>query len=268
MLFSSSRRGGAKTAPSVYPRIPFHGLRAVQLLSSVIVGGIMSYFMYHLTHDHWPTPWTFIFLMASSLFSIAALTFTICLHCFVGLKSDLNIGINGFNALLWTLSWSLLTWYMSPTLKHTCDVENWREDVGIMVCRIYKALFAFAFLGMISTIAALLLDFYVRGQSNRRGIYKLHDLDSKASRPRPEAPAGPFTDPSSATYGSGGLAEPRESEAWDAPRMSMGPYSEEKNARSGDLGLEGLRRGGYGAPEEQHLYAEDTGYHGGHLEKP
>ena len=50
----------AKTAPSHYPRVPFHLLRFGQLLSSLVVGGIMSFFMYHLTHDHWKTPWTFI----------------------------------------------------------------------------------------------------------------------------------------------------------------------------------------------------------------
>lgn len=53
-----SRR--AKTAPSHYPRVPFHLLRFGQLLASLIVGGIMSFFMWHLTHDHWQTPWTFI----------------------------------------------------------------------------------------------------------------------------------------------------------------------------------------------------------------
>lgn len=86
-------------------------------------------------------------LMASSLFSVAALCVTIVLHCCVGLKPDLNIAINGFLSLLWVVSWSLLTWYMNPTLQNMCDVEHWQEDTGIMVCRIYKALFTFAFFG-------------------------------------------------------------------------------------------------------------------------
>ena len=29
-----------------------------------------------------------------------------------------------------------------------CDFEHWDEDVGIMVCRIYKALFAFTLVGL------------------------------------------------------------------------------------------------------------------------
>ena len=52
----------AKTAPSHYPRVLFHGIRAMQLISSLVVGGIMSYFMYQLTHDNWTTPWTFIWV--------------------------------------------------------------------------------------------------------------------------------------------------------------------------------------------------------------
>lgn len=40
-------------------RVPFHAIRAAQLVSSIIVGSIMAFFIYHLQHDHWPTPWTF-----------------------------------------------------------------------------------------------------------------------------------------------------------------------------------------------------------------
>lgn len=59
-MFQQPFHRRAKTAPSHYPRVPFHLLRFCQLLASLIVGGIMSFFMWHLTHDHWQTPWTFI----------------------------------------------------------------------------------------------------------------------------------------------------------------------------------------------------------------
>lgn len=129
----------------------------------------MSYFIYQLIHDRWDTPWTFIWvclklswksgalrtnaddgtqLTTASLFSIAALLVTIILHCCVGLTSRLNLAVNGFLLVLWAVSWSLLTWFMSPTLANMCDVEHWHEDTGIMICRIYKALFAFTLLGL------------------------------------------------------------------------------------------------------------------------
>ena len=195
------------------------------------------------------------------------------MHCFVGLNPRLNVIVNGFLAILWCLSWSLLTWYMSGTLRNMCDVEHWREAVGIMVCRIYKALFSFTLLGMyvkvvlllpevcdanfnrLSTLSALALDIYVRRQQTRRGIYRLQDLDTK---PHPEATRGPFTEGTS--YSQGGLAEPRESEAWEAPRPSTGPYGEQSNSSSPHA----LHQG-YSVPDNQFDY--DTGYRGGHEQR-
>ncbi|KAK4540749.1 hypothetical protein LTR36_008964 [Oleoguttula mirabilis] len=211
----------------------------------------MSFFIWHLTHDHWSTPWTFIWLTAASLFSVASLFFTIILHCCTGLNPRLNLAINSCLAILWALSWSLLTWYMSGTLANVCDTEHWHEDVGIMVCRIYKALFTFTLVGLVSTLAALCLDIYVRRQQTRRGVYRLQDLDAK----RPEATRGPFTDEHD--YAQGGLEEPRVSEAWEAPRPSIGPYSEQSDKQ--------VQQQGYALPEQQFEY--DTGYHGGHEER-
>lgn len=103
----------------------------------------------------------------------------------------------------------------------------------------------------VSTLAALVLDLYVARQQSRRGVYRLHDLDTK---PQPVATRGPYTDEGQ-TYGAGGLDAPRRSEIWDesAPRPSMGPYNEEFQKPM-------LQEGGYAAPGEQYRY--DTGYHG------
>ena len=214
-------------------------------------------------------------LTAASLFSIAVLCFTIVLHCCIGLSPNLNIIFNSSLALLWGLSWALLTYYMSGTLANVCDMEHWNEDIGIMVCRVYKALFSFTLIGLyvlpfsthtlrvdesltplrsVSTLAALCLDIYVRRQHTRRGVYRLHDIDNKR---RPEATRGPFTDEDH-QHPQGGLAAPRESEAWETPRPSMGPYSEQGDKQ--------VLNQGYAVPEDQFNY--DTGYHGGHTERP
>lgn len=79
-------------------------------------------------------------------------------------------------------------------------------------------------------------------------MYRLHDLDNKPVQSG--APRGPFTEDDHG-YGAGGLAEPRHSDAWEAPRPSMGPYSEQ-----------GGQTQGYVVPESQFEY--DTGYYGGH----
>jgi len=244
-MFGSN--GRAKTAPSHYPRIPFHLLRFAQLVSSLIVGAIMLFFIWHLTHDHWSTPWTFVVLTAVSLLTVAVLTFTIVLHCCCGLQPRLNIILNSGLAILWAMGFAMLAYYMSGTLAHYCDVDNWNDGTGIMVCRIYKAVFTFALLGLVSTLCALGLDFYVYRQQNRRGVYRLHDIDVKN---RPAAVRGPFTDEDhreSATFD-----EPRYSEAFEAPRE----YTEPPRQMQGK---------GYAVPEGQFEY--DTGYHGGHAER-
>lgn len=58
---------GAKTAPSQYPRIPFHGLRAVQFVSSAVVGSVVTFFTWHLHHDGYSMPWTFLWVRLYSM---------------------------------------------------------------------------------------------------------------------------------------------------------------------------------------------------------
>ena len=45
--------------PSPYPWY-FHGLRLGQLLSSIVVGTVLCYFIDHLRDEDYPIPWTFI----------------------------------------------------------------------------------------------------------------------------------------------------------------------------------------------------------------
>lgn len=90
----------------------------------------------------------------------------------------------------------------------------------------------------ISTIAALGLDIYVHRQQTRSGIYRLPDVDDNKGASR---------DPNAE-------AEPRESGAWDAPRLPMGPYGEQADSKVHQ------HQRGYSVPENQFDY--DTGYSG------
>lgn len=86
----------------------------------------------------------------AALFTIAALTLTIVLHCCMGLNPRLNLLINTILFALWTAGFGMLNWWASKTIFHTCDAENviGANEAGRMVCRIYKALYAFGFLGL------------------------------------------------------------------------------------------------------------------------
>lgn len=61
-MFSKRFGGGAKTRtqPSHYSPLPFHLIRLLSFLASLVVSAIMFYFMYHLRHDHFKIPWTFL----------------------------------------------------------------------------------------------------------------------------------------------------------------------------------------------------------------
>lgn len=69
-------------------------------------------------------------------------------HHILTLNPKLNGYANLFLTVLWTLALALLLWNLSGTLSHRCNITNWHNEAGIMVCRIYKALAAFAFTGM------------------------------------------------------------------------------------------------------------------------
>lgn len=50
--------------------------------------------------------------------------------------------------MLWGAAFGMLSWWASKTLTHRCQVEDWNDETGVMVCRIYKALYAFGCCGL------------------------------------------------------------------------------------------------------------------------
>lgn len=86
--------------------------------------------------------------MSVSWITIAILAVTIALHLRVGLNPQLNLILNSTVFVIWTIGFGMLSWWMWGTLTHYCDVSHWNDGTGIMVCKIYKALFSFALLGL------------------------------------------------------------------------------------------------------------------------
>jgi hypothetical protein len=79
--------------------------------------------------------------------------------------------------ILWTLAFGILAVAMKWTLTRTCVLSDWDTDMGMTVCKIYKALFAFAFSEIPITFIALCLDLVVRRQETLSGVYKRTDDD-------------------------------------------------------------------------------------------
>ncbi|CAD0087772.1 unnamed protein product, partial [Aureobasidium vineae] len=216
-------------------RVPFHAIRAAQLVSSIIVGSIMSFFIYHLSHDHWPTPWTF---------KVS------------GLNPRLNLILNSTIFVIWTIGFGMLSWWMWGTLTHYCDVGHWNDDTGIMVCKIYKALFTFALLGLISTLMAVALDIHISRMNGLRGQH--FRLNLRGDRKAGDIPmtTGPYTDVHSRSNSQ--------------ERLTNNSHESLTHLATGDafeMPVTGSQktRAGYAIPESQFDY--ETGYHGAHAER-
>ncbi|ORY17432.1 hypothetical protein BCR34DRAFT_37955 [Clohesyomyces aquaticus] len=242
-----------RVKPTHYPFLPFHILRSAQLVSALVVAGVMGYFLSELHRDHYRYPWTFLLLLTVSLLTILALAATIVLHCCCGLNPILNLVLNSVLSLLWTVGFALLTWWSSGTLSHVCNRKNWDNETGVSICRTYKALFAFSLLGLyvstsavnlkdditdpqtsLSTLLALGLDIRTHRQSTQRGKYNaMQTMENKR--------------------------------AFDAPDNVVTLDGDEHNPNPVAAGRQKPRSGereGYAVPEEQFAYDEDTGYQG------
>ncbi|KAH3938989.1 hypothetical protein HBH70_125490 [Parastagonospora nodorum] len=172
MKFSRMFTHHTRQKPSAYPRLPFHAIRAFQLISSVIVSSILFYFTSSLSTSHHSLPWTFILLLSTALLTILTLACTFALHQFHGLNPILALSINAVLGILWAVSFALLSWWSSGTLAHVCTEDNWENETGIAVCRMYKVLFSFSLLGLVAALVALGLDVHVKKQAGARGQFQ------------------------------------------------------------------------------------------------
>ena len=94
------------------------------------------------------TPLCAIQLLGVSLFTLLTQTVTIVFYFCRALNPTVNLVINAALSVFWATGFGLLAWAMSGTLVHRCNIANWGNDAGIMVCRLYKALFTFALTGL------------------------------------------------------------------------------------------------------------------------
>jgi hypothetical protein len=122
-----------------------------------------------------------------TLLSLLTFSITSALNCCHVLSPLLNLIINIILLLLWVVGLSLLGWNMSGTLGHVCNAANWGSDAGIMVCRLYKALFTFTLLGAVSATAMVALDLKVRKKQNSLGKYNPMPESAYSLKPVQEA---------------------------------------------------------------------------------
>jgi len=163
-------KGGSSHAvfrkqPSVWPTAPFILIKLFQGICCSIVLGVMVFFSYHLRKDNFTIPWQFISLAALvndpshlnlwgnkltvyfpqsaiSLFSVFALGLFFC--CGV-LNTLFAMILESVLSLLWAFGTGILGKGMGGNTIRSC--KAWRSSQGIVVCHLYKTLFAFCILG-------------------------------------------------------------------------------------------------------------------------
>jgi hypothetical protein len=170
----------------------------------------------------------------------------LALHLCLSLSPLLSLVINVFLLVLWIFGLSLLGWNMAGTLGHVCNAANWGSDAGMMVCRIYKALFTFTLLAAISAFALVALDIKVRRKQNSLGKYDQMRDSSYDLKPTREA------------FGSDGLGEHHNEQM--EPWQRAGHEPEDYHPQN--LSRERIRSEhfGYTSPAEQTHY--DSGNYG------
>ncbi|KAJ5773175.1 hypothetical protein N7457_008071 [Penicillium paradoxum] len=161
--------------PSAYPPLPFHIIRFLIFLSSVVVGAILAVFTYHLHADGYKLPYSFLVLFVSAGLSIFNILLTSIIHCSRGLSTKVSLALNILLTILWALSLGLMSWSLAHTITTSCTAKYWGPSTGITVCRSYKALFTFNVLGLFSYFAAIWLDVIVHRRQTRLGVYNAMD---------------------------------------------------------------------------------------------
>ncbi|MCJ1229155.1 hypothetical protein MMC12_005820 [Toensbergia leucococca] len=182
--------------PSHYPPLAFHLIRLGQILSSIVVASVLFFFIHHLEIEHYNIPWTFLLLLFVSLLTKLTIVTTSIFYHFRTLPPKLNLFSNLGLLVLWMLGFALLAWNLSGTLSHRCTTANWSNEAGIMVCRLYKALTAFAITGLTTTLCAVLLDLRTYRLTTHRGKYNpMMDIKHPFPISSPSNPHDPYQPP-------------------------------------------------------------------------
>ncbi|KAF7719666.1 Uncharacterized protein PECH_004166 [Penicillium ucsense] len=164
-------RSRTSVKPSDYPPLPFHGIRSIIFLSSLVVAIILAIFIYHLRADGFKLPYVYLVLLLSSVLSLITITTTALVNCTCRLSPKLSLFTNILPLIIWLVALGLLAYSMSGTILTACTTEYWATATGISVCRTYKALFAFTVLSTLGHLLAIVLDVVVRRRQTRLGAY-------------------------------------------------------------------------------------------------
>ena len=252
----------ARKPATQYPPLPYHGIRFMSFASASIVSAILIYFCYHLKHDNFKLPWTFLAVLAASIPTVLSLTLTACI------KSTLFALIINIPILaMWSAGLVLLAYNMYGALGHSCSAANWGSRDGIMICQTYKALFAFTVIGWCTAIAGVILDFRVRSEQNSLGLYDSMG-DAKVAEWNVKMDSFDATTQAPIVHGPRPTMNRSPYESYDHSEQYQTNYTyrDDRSTRFGGNGDVNMNDFRYQPPSEQTMY--DPGSYGDHEQNP
>ncbi len=94
-------------------------------------------------------------------------------HSFSVVPAGLNLFAHLITLSLWIAALGLLSSRLSHmVLSQSCSIALWQTSMGVMVCRLYKALYSFLVLSLIFEGANAGLDYWVLRSQKSTGMYQ------------------------------------------------------------------------------------------------
>ncbi|KAI5852610.1 hypothetical protein DFP73DRAFT_628018 [Morchella snyderi] len=198
-----------KKNPSPWSKGPFFGLRALQFIFATIVSAIASYFNYTLDADGYEIPWVFLIVEVVSALTYLNIFASSIFMCCNKLSPLFMMITDAILVFMWVFTFAMLSRAMGRTTTETCDIANWGSDAGIVICHMYKCLFAFVFLSWVMHVASTVLASTVRRKVNTHAY-------------EPAANPGNFTESKSGLYNPGAESIRSVDTSYNAPTYTAG----------------------------------------------
>ncbi|KAK5451634.1 hypothetical protein LTS15_007894 [Exophiala xenobiotica] len=171
---SDRDRQGASLYP--YPATPILGV--ANFVSGAIVAGILAYFVHYLRMDDMSAPTELVFVLVVACISLLDQIAAIFRHKVFLVSARFNLFVHLVVLSLWCAAFGVLSWRLGGmVLSHSCTLKIWQTSMGVMVCRLYKAMYSFSAISLALAAGSAVLDYVVLQEDAGAGTY--HPLEGK-----------------------------------------------------------------------------------------
>lgn len=198
--------GAFRKPPAVWPTAPFISIKLFQGVCCSIVLSVMAFFSYHLRKDNYQIPWQFFSLATLSAISLLSVFTLGVSFCCRALNPLFAMILESILSLLWAFGAGVLGKGMGGNTIRSCKV--WRSKQGMVVCHLYKTLFAFCILGWFAMICGVILASSVKRKASSHKYQPANPVSlQQTTAYTPQSGIGQTSVP----YGQGGTYKAHDS---------------------------------------------------------